>query len=483
MKKNDIVELNIESYAFEGKGIAKIDQSKLNHVSDKIDKKYVVFVHNSYPGDIVKAKVLKLKKSFGEAKAVEVITKGEGRTEPVCKHFGICGGCKQQDLDYEFQLKYKQEQVKDIFERVAGITQFEMLPIIGAAEKYHYRNKMDFSFTPQRWLTKEEIDSDQDIDKEFALGFHVPKVFSKVINIEECYLQSKRGTEILNFTRDHFKSLNTSIYSSKSNSGYLRNLVLRESYGYDEYMVNLVTFEDNPEIMKSYTERLLENFPFISTVVNNVNLRKSQTAFGDFEKVYHGNGIIYDSIGDFKFRVSANSFFQTNTLQAENLYKTAKDFAGFNGNEIVYDLYSGASTISIFVANSTDKVFGFESVRSAVEDGKVNCEINGINNVKSYEADLNKSFLPFLEERKIPTPDIVIADPPRSGMNPKTVKDILNLGPKKIVYVSCNPSTQARDIKLLCEKYYELVKIQPVDMFPQTYHIETVVLLKSRNFQ
>ena len=216
MKKNEIVELNIEGYAFEGKGIARIEQSLLNHVSDKIDKKYVIFVNNSFPGDIVKAKILKLKKSFGEAKAIEIVKKGEGRIEPVCRYFGICGGCKQQDLDYDFQIKYKQEQVKDIFERIAGISQFVMLPIIGAEEIYHYRNKMDFSFTPQKWLTDEEIKSGEVIDRDFGLGFHVPKIYSKVIDIEECYLQSTRGTAILNFTRDYFKSLNTSIYSSKT---------------------------------------------------------------------------------------------------------------------------------------------------------------------------------------------------------------------------------------------------------------------------
>jgi len=249
MKKNDIVELKIESYAFEGKGIARIDQSLLDHVSNKEDKKYVVFVHDSLPGDTVRAKILKLKKSYGVAKTVQIIKKGEGRIDPVCKHFGICGGCKQQDLDYEYQLKYKQDQVKDIFERIAGISEFELLPILGAEKIYHYRNKMDFTFTPQRWLTKEEIISGNKFDAEFALGFHVPKIFSKVINIEECYLQSNKSSDILNFTRDYFKTFNISIYSAKSNEGYLRNLVLRESSGLEGYMVNLVTFNDEKEIM------------------------------------------------------------------------------------------------------------------------------------------------------------------------------------------------------------------------------------------
>ncbi|MCB9258912.1 MAG: 23S rRNA (uracil(1939)-C(5))-methyltransferase RlmD [Ignavibacteriales bacterium] len=477
MKKNDIIEVNIESYAFEGKGIARINQSELDHVSSDSDKKYILFVHNSYPGDVVKAKIQKLKKSYGEAVTTEIIKPGLGRIESQCKHYGICGGCKQQDLDYEFQTKYKHEQVKDIFERIGGIKDFEMLPIIGCENTFHYRNKMDFSFTPQRWLTIEEINSEENLDKDFALGFHVPKVYSKVINIEECFLQSDRATEILNFTRDFFKTKNTSIYSSNENKGFLRNLVLRESFSLDHFMVNLVTFEEDDDLLNEFAENLKSNFPFITTLVNNVNLKKANIAFGDYEKIYFGDGIIYDTIGEFKFRISANSFFQTNTLQAEKLYQTALDFAEFNGNEIVYDLYSGASTISIFVSKFVKQVYGFESVRDAVKDGKTNCKLNNIENVKSFEVDLNKSFLPFLEEKKIIKPNVVIADPPRAGMNPKTVKDILDLEPEKIVYVSCNPSTQARDIKLLCEEKYKLVKIQPVDMFPQTYHIESVALL------
>lgn len=336
---------------------------------------------------------------------------------------------------------------------------------------------MDFSFTPQRWLTKDEINESEEIDRNFALGFHVPKVFSKVINIEECFLQTNRATEVLNFTRKFFKDNGISIYDSFKNEGYLRNLVIRESFGFGEFMVNLVTFEENDELMKKYTDNLIKKFNFITTVVNNINLRKAQVAYGDYENVYYGEGIIYDKINDYKFRISANSFFQTNTLQATKLYQTALEFAEFKGDEVVYDLYSGASTISIFVSKYVKEVYGFESVRTAIKDGKTNCKANGISNVKSFEVDLNKSFTSYLNQHHIPKPDVIIADPPRAGMNPKTVKDILDLEPSKIVYVSCNPSTQARDIKLLCEEKYNLVKIQPIDMFPQTYHIENVALL------
>jgi len=477
MKKSDIVEFAIESYAYEGKGIAKIYQSELDHKNNDADKKYVMFVHGSFPGDVVKAKVVKLKKSYGEAKTVEVLEPSLERVKAKCKHYGVCGGCKQQDLNYQSQIKYKHEQVKDIFERIGGFSEFEMSAIISCENIFHYRNKMEFSFTPQRWLTDEEINSGEIFDKDFALGFHVPRVFNKVINIEECYLQSDKATKVLNFTRDYFKKLNTSIYSTYQNSGFLRNLVLRESYNLSQFMVNLVTFSEHDELMKNYTQRLIENFPFITTVVNNINFKKANIAFGDYEKVYFGDGFIHDKIGKYKFRISANSFFQTNTLQAEHLYKTALDFAEFNGNEIVYDLYSGAGTIAIFISEKVKQVYGFESVRSAVKDAKVNYEINNVDNVISFETDLNKSFLPFLNCKKLLKPNIIIADPPRAGMNPKTVKDILDLEPEKIVYVSCNPSTQARDIKLLCEEKYKLVKIQPVDMFPQTFHIENIALL------
>lgn len=480
MKKNDIVTLKIENYAFEGKGIAKINQSELNHINNDNDKKYVIFVHNSYPGDIVKAKILKLKKSYGEAKTVEIVKPTEERVDSKCKHFGICGGCKQQDLDYSSQLKYKQEQVKNIFERIGGFANFEMLPISGCENEYNYRNKMDFSFTPQRWLTKDEINNKESIDKNFALGLHVPKVFSKVINIEECFLQSERATEILNFTREYFKTRHTSIYDSRKNEGFLRNLVLRESYGFNEFMVNLVTFTDDENLMKEFTQTLTNKFSFVTTVINNINLRKAQVSYGDYEKIYYGNGLIYDKIGNYKFRISANSFFQTNTKQAKSLYQSALDFAEFTGDEVVYDLYSGAGTISIFISEYVKEVYGFESVRDAVKDAKHNFEINNRANIKTFEVDLNKSFISFLEDKQIPKPEVVIADPPRAGMNPKTINDLLKLEPEKIVYVSCNPTTQARDIKLLCEEKYRLVKIQPVDMFPQTYHIENIAVLTKK---
>ncbi|HET54169.1 MAG TPA: 23S rRNA (uracil(1939)-C(5))-methyltransferase RlmD [Ignavibacteria bacterium] len=471
MKKGDIIELNITDYAFEGKGIAKIQK-------DDNEKKYVIFVNGSYPGDTVKAELRRIKKSYAESKVTEILKPSLDRTEARCKYFGICGGCKQQDLKYEIQLKYKEEQVKDVFERIGGLKDFEILSIVPSERAFYYRNKMEFSFADKRWLFPEEINGNNEItDQNFALGLHIPRMFDKVLDINECYLQSEESTRILNFTRDFFKQKNTTIYSTKTHDGYLRNLVIKQSYHTDNLMVNLVTSKLDEQLFTKYTEELLKFEPGITTIVNNINEKKAQIAVGDYEQVFHGNGVIFDKIGQFLFRISPNSFFQTNTIQAEYLYQTALDFAEFSGNEIVYDLYSGAGTISIFVSPHVKEVYAFESVEDAVKDAHTNVELNKIANVHFEIIDLNKSFLSKTEETSTPKPDVVISDPPRAGMNPKTVNDVIALSPKKIVYVSCNPATQARDIKLFSEAGYNLIKIRPVDMFPHTYHIENVALL------
>ena len=336
---------------------------------------------------------------------------------------------------------------------------------------------MEFSFSDKRWLTKNEIGTDKIVDKDFALGLHIPRIFDKVLDIDECFLQSELSNNILNFTRKFFKGKNISIYSTKTHKGYLRNLVIRQSQNTNELMVNLVTSSEDEELMNEYTNELLKSVPQATTVVNNINKKKASVAIGDYEKVYCGTGFIHDKIGKFKFRVSANSFFQTNTLQAENLYKTALEFAELKGNEIVYDLYSGAGTIAIYVSDKAEKIYGFESVKSALKDAGKNAKINSVDNVEFIEADLYKTFLPIVDQNKIPKPDTMIIDPPRSGMHKTTVSDVLQLNPGRIVYVSCNPATQARDIKLMVEAGYKLIKMRPVDMFPHTYHIENVALL------
>ena len=476
MKKGEVLELDIESYAFEGKGIAKISFED-EELADS-GKKFVVFVNGSYPGDKVKAQIRRKKRSYAEANVEEIIVAANDRTEAKCSYFGTCGGCKQQNLKYDVQLKYKEEQVRDSFERLAGIKDFQMEPIVPSEKIFFYRNKMEFSFADKRWLTKAEIgQSDEIADRNFALGLHIPRIFDKVLDLNECFLQSEESNKILNFTREFFKSRSATIFSTKTHQGYLRHLVIKQASNTDNLMVNLVTSSQNDEWMSEYTSEILKIVPSITTLINNINEKKSQTAYGDYEIIYHGDGYIYDLIGDYKFRISANSFFQTNTTQAANLYQIALDYAELKGNEVVYDLYSGAGTISIYISKNAKQVYAFESVDSAVKDAHTNNELNNVNNVTHLKADLNKSFLPIVENKSIPKPDVILLDPPRAGMNPKTVNDIIKLAPPKIVYVSCNPATQARDIKLLSEAGFKLIKMRPVDMFPHTFHIENVALL------
>jgi 23S rRNA (uracil1939-C5)-methyltransferase len=477
LKKGDLLELNITGYAFEGKGIAKIIK-EVHSTEDTDPKKFVVFVEGTYPGDKVIASVGKIRKTYAEAKRKEIIISSPLRTQATCRHFGVCGGCKSQDLQYEHQIKFKEEQVKDIFERLGGLADFEILPIVASDKTFFYRNKLEYSFADKRWLSESEIGSMQEIpDRNFALGFHIPGLYDKVLNIQKCWLQSDESNNILNFTRNFFKEKNISIYSTKTHEGFLRNLVIKQSQKTNDLMVNLVVFEEHEELLDQYKNELVKEVPSVSTVIFNISKKMASIAIGDYEIVTYGTGFIYDYIGEKKYRISANSFFQTNTLQAQKLYNVAVAFAEFIGDEIVYDLYSGAGTIPIYISEKVKQIYGFESVEPAINDARINCELNNVSNYKPFLADLNKSFLPLIEENKLPNPDIIITDPPRSGMHTKTVNDILSLKPKKIVYVSCNPATQARDIKLLCDGGYKFIKTQPVDMFPHTYHIENVALL------
>ncbi len=471
--KNDLIELEITAYAFEGKGIAKIEVDE-----NDPERKFVIFVNGSFPGDKVLARIIKVKKSYAEALCEKILVPSGIRTEAKCAHFGVCGGCKQQNLKYETQLQFKDEQVKETFEHIAGVTDFEREKAIGAEDIFYYRNKMEFSFADKRWLLKEDLQNENIENKDFALGLHIPRVFDKVLDITECYLQSEQSAAIVNFTRDFFRSRNVSIFNSKTHTGYLRNLVIKESHHTNDLMINIVTSEENEKLISEYSAELIKQFPPVTTIVNNINLKKSQTAFGDYEKIFAGDGFIFDNIGKFKYRISANSFFQTNTKQAVNLYNKTLEYAGLTGNEIVYDLYSGAGTISIFVSEKAKEVYAFESVEAAVTDANFNADLNNISNLTFIQTDLNKSFLPIIQNENFPKPDVIIADPPRSGMNPKTVTDIIQLSPKKIVYVSCNPATQARDVEQLVKNGYKLIKSCAVDMFPHTFHIENVALLE-----
>ncbi|MFN3135366.1 MAG: 23S rRNA (uracil(1939)-C(5))-methyltransferase RlmD [Candidatus Kryptonium sp.] len=468
-QKGNEIEVKIEKSVFEGKSIARVNG-------------FVLFVRNVVPGDVVKVKITKVKKSYAEAELVEIIQESNLRVKPRCKFFGICGGCKWQNLDYNAQIKFKRDHVIESFERIGGFKGIDkiVLRTLPSDEIFFYRNKIEFSFSEQRWLPEGEIINLDESSKNFALGFHPPERYDKVLDIDECFLHSELSNKILNFTRDYFKSRGISIYSSEKNEGYLRFLVIREGKNTGEVMVNLVTFEDNPEIMQEFTEALLSKFPQITTIVNNINTRKAQISTGEYEKVYHGNGTIIEKLGDFIFQISSNSFFQTNTKQAEKLYRKIVEFSDFKPDDVVYDFYSGTGTISIFISPYVKSVVGLEIIESAVEDAWRNAEINNIKNCKFIAGDLReKLYKDKSWMKETPKPDVIIIDPPRSGMHPDVVKAVAKIQPRKIVYVSCNPTTQARDIKMLFEytPNYELEVIQPIDMFPHTYHIENIAVL------
>ncbi len=440
---------------------------------------FKIFVRFAYPGDIVRAEITKVKKNFAEAEIKEILVASPHRVEAPCRYFTFCGGCKQQNLDYAEQIFYKQKQVEELFFPLTQTQEFVTEPIVASEHIFQYRNKMEFSFSDMRWLPAERLATNPEEKALLTLGFHPPRGFNNVMQIDECFLQPETGNKILRFTSKFFSARNTTVYNSKRESGYLRNLVIRQASATGEIMVNLVTSERNEPLMKEYEAELLKTVPEITTIINNINSKKAMIATGEYEFVDYGKGQIIDSIGKPKFLISANSFFQTNTVQARILYKTALDFAGFTGNEIVYDLYCGAGSISLFIHEAVDAVYGLELVESAVSDANENKKLNEAENVHFYSSDLYKSFIPLVEANSLPSPDVIIVDPPRNGMHKNTVDDILRLLPTKIVYVSCNPATQVRDIQLL-ETAYKLIKIKPVDMFPHTYHIENVALLEKR---
>jgi len=360
LNKGDIIQIKVDKYAFEGKGIGKIDAD--NPLDNTEPDSFIVFVNGAYPGDTVSAKIKKLKKSYAEAIVEEIITPSSKRVRARCKYFGTCGGCKQQDLDYAQQTAYKQEQVEDIFKHDGGFSDFIIGRILPSENVFYYRNKMEFSFSELQWLTA--IDDKTVSNKGFFVGLHVPNNFEKILDIDECFLQSVLSSHILNFSREFFIKRNISIYNTKTHSGYLRNLIVRQAQKSSDLMINLVTFEENESLMKEYVTAITNKFPEITTIVNNVSKKKASIAVGDYEIVYHGSGFIYDKIGKYNFRISANSFFQTNTIQAEKLYNTALEYADLKGDEIIYDLYSGAGTIAIYISGRAKEVYGFETVES-----------------------------------------------------------------------------------------------------------------------
>lgn len=438
---------------------------------------FVIFIEDAIPGDTVSAKVWKITKKYAEARAIEIIVPSPHRVIHKCKHFGVCGGCSWQNLTYEEQLNFKRCLVRDAFIHIGGFHNPDVQPVIGCDYPYYYRNKMEFTFSNYRWLTSEEMNNDLEQESEVALGLHIPQRFDKVLNIQECYLQSEISTAILNSVREIAKGWDLTVYSTKIHEGYLRHLVIRDGKKTGELMVNVVTTYEWKEVMENLTKLLLKHFPEITTIVNNITTRKSMVAFGDSEKIYYGTGFITDKLGDYTFHISANSFFQTNTHQAEKLYNVAKKLASLNSSDVVYDLYSGTGTIAIFLSKAAERVLGIEVNESAIRDAERNTKENNISNCFFIQGDLKDRLIKdnsWLQNH--PKPNVIVADPPRSGMHPKVINQIIKLAPERIVYVSCNSATQARDAKLLADGGYLLKIIQPVDMFPHTDHIESVVL-------
>ena len=459
--------VTITDVAAEGKAVAKVNE-------------LVIFVPYVVPGDVVDLQVKRKKNHYAEAVAVKFHEKSPLRTEPFCSHFGVCGGCKWQCLSYEEQLKYKQKQVFDNLTRIGKVELPEFRPILGSEKTRFYRNKLEFTFSNKRWLTEEEVKQDVKYDQMNAVGFHIPGAFDKVLAIDKCWLQDDISNQIRNAVRDYAYAHNFPFFDLRTQEGLLRNIMIRTS-STGELMVVLqckVTDDEGRRKMEEILQFMADSFPQITSLMYVIN-NKCNDTIGDLDvEVFKGNDHIFEEMEGLRFKVGPKSFYQTNSEQAYNLYKVAREFAGLTGNELVYDLYTGTGTIANFVARKARKVVGIEYVPEAIEDAKVNSALNGIDNTLFYAGDM-KDILTNDIIAEHGRPDVIITDPPRAGMHNDVIDVILAAEPKRIVYVSCNPATQARDLQLLDGKY-KVTAVQPVDMFPHTHHVENVVQLERR---
>ncbi len=435
----------------------------------------IIFLSNTVPGDVVDVQVTKKRKAYFEGSATRFHSFSEKRVEPLCEHFGVCGGCKWQDMGYEHQLLYKQKEVENNLKRIGHLELPKTNPIIGSQKEYFYRNKMEFSFSDSRWLTLEEIQSQENIGDKNALGFHIPGMWDKILDIKKCHLQTDPSNAIRLETRKFAIENNLSFFNPKQQKGMLRTLMIRTS-SIGEIMVLVQFFENHIEKRNSLLSHLAKRFPEITSLQYVINKKQNDTLY-DQEIICHtGKDHIFEEMEGLQFKINAKSFYQTNSEQAFELYKLTRDFAGLSGNEIVYDLYTGTGTIAQFISKRAKKVIGIESVPEAIADAKANAAFNKIDNVHFFVGDMKNVFKnDFINTHG--QPDVIITDPPRDGMHKEVVGQILEIGPKKVVYVSCNSATQARDLALMKE-HYKVVKVQPVDMFPQTHHVENIVLLE-----
>ena len=464
-KRIILEDLEVIDAGAKGKAVAKAPDGR------------VVFIDNAVPGDVVTVQTFKKKKAFYEGSAISFSKYSEKRVEPVCPHFGTCGGCKWQDMGYEHQLFFKQKEIEQNLKRIGKVELPDIQPILGSEKQYFYRNKMEFSFSDNKWLTLEQIKSDKIIENRNALGFHIPGMWDKILDLEICYLQADPSNAIRDFVKAKAEELNLTFFNTRKQEGFLRTLMIRTS-STGEIMVLLQFFHEDEENRNMLLNAIVEAFPQITSLLYVINSKGNDTLYDQEIELFHGRDHIFEEMEGLKFKINAKSFYRTKSAQAYELYKITRDFAGLTGNELIYDLYTGTGTIAQFVAKKAKKVIGVEAVPDAISAAKENAKLNNIENVEFYVGDMKKVFnQEFISAHG--RPDVVITDPPRDGMHGDVVAQLLNLGADKIVYVSCNSATQARDLALLDAKY-KVTKVQPVDMFPQTHHVENVVLLEKR---
>lgn len=437
----------------------------------------VIFLTNTVPGDVVDVQTTKKRKAYFEGIATTFHSLSDKRVDPECQHFGVCGGCKWQDMGYEHQLFYKQKEVENNLKRIGHLDLPELNSIVGSKEQYFYRNKMEFSFSDSRWLTLDEIRSGNQIENKNALGFHIPGMWDKILDIKKCHLQKDPSNAIRLETKKFALANDLTFFNPRNQYGLMRTLMIRTS-STGEIMVLVQFFENDAEKRDLLLTHLYKIFPEITSLLYVVNAKQNDTIYDQKIICFSGRDHIFEEMEGLKFKINAKSFYQTNSAQAYELYKITRNFADLKGDELVYDLYTGTGTIAQFIAKQAKKVVGIESVPEAIIDAKENAKRNGIENVDFFVGDMKNVFNEqFIKQNGIP--DVIITDPPRDGMHKDVVQQILNIAPKKVVYVSCNSATQARDLELMKE-LYTITKVQPVDMFPQTHHVENVVLLEKK---
>ncbi len=466
-KKLDLIleNVKIEAVAAEGKSLAHVDGT-------------VVFVEFAVPGDIVNVKVTKKKKNYMEGFILEIVKPSEDRLQPFCEHFGICGGCRWQPLPYDMQLKAKQQQVWDQLVRIGHLEIPDISPILPSDKTKYYRNKLEFTFSNKRWIYNNE-DPDSLTDEErLGLGFHVGKFFDKVLDIKHCSLQPEPSNEIRLFIREYAISHNLEFYNIRENTGFLRNIIVRNNQVGDVMLTVCFAYDDQDKIVPML-DAIAAEFPQIKSLHYVIN-EKLNDSISDLDCIlYKGENAIWETMGKLKFKIGPKSFYQTNSEQAYKLYSVAKEFAALTGNEVVYDLYTGTGTIAQFISDKASKVIGIEYVKEAIEDARINAEANGITNCTFFDGDMKDILTAdFIKEHG--KPEVMIIDPPRAGMHPDVVKVIMEAAPERIVYVSCNPASQARDLAMM-SPMYEITAVQPVDMFPHTMHVENVCALKLKD--